>query len=155
MVKLEGLTQEQIKNIDNKKKAEEESIRFGQLCQRFKGIAEDMFAPSLWDFFENKKKRVSAGGDFESYYLTIYLGDSSRRLITNERIDFSIEAVIWAKEIGEGYSGYSHSYIFVHDPSKNRIRVYQPNRLNEATQLARAYEEAGFGEFTVKKEYEE
>ena len=109
-----------------------------------------MFAPSFWDFFKNKKKRVSAGGNFESYYLTIYLGDSSRRLITNEGIDFSIEAVIRAKEIGERYS-----HIFVHDPSKNHINVYQPDRLNDGLRLARAYEEAGFGEFTVKKEYEE
>ena len=40
-------------------------------------------------------------------------------------------------------------------PSKNRISLESPKVLNDALRLACAYEEAGLGEFTVKKKYEE
>ncbi len=41
------------------------------------------------------------------------------------------------------------------NPIENRIVTVSPIIFNDVVILARAYEEAGFGEFTVKKQYEE
>ena len=38
---------------------------------------------------------------------------------------------------------------------ENLINIWRSGYLNEALKLAEAYEKAGFGEFTVKKQYEE
>tara|TARA_Y100000310_G_scaffold330362_1_gene401862 strand:+ start:3166 stop:3483 length:318 start_codon:yes stop_codon:yes gene_type:complete len=44
--------------------------------------------------------------------------------------------------------------IYIH-PNSNNINVSNPKYLDTAIELAKAYEEAEEGEFTVKKEYEE
>ena len=41
------------------------------------------------------------------------------------------------------------------NPIENRIVTVSPIIFNDVVALARAYEEADFGEFTVKKQYEE
>ena len=39
--------------------------------------------------------------------------------------------------------------------NKNKILLFHKWKLNETLNLARAYEETGFREFTVKKQYEQ
>lgn len=141
MVKLEGLTGEEIEKGENKRKAEENTKKYFQLVSRFPKIAEEMFdTPSFFGFFG--EKRVDSGYWCSIHDISVYVNISPFPYIEGKIEGNTVELDI-------------HNWFPVHDPSKNILRVHKPNGLNDALKLARAYEEAGFGEFTVKKQYEE
>jgi len=144
MVKLEGLTEREVKERENERKAKETDKQFNQLYDRFFETTREMFdIPSFLGFFgqRNVERRDVGYRDGE-----ITLGISP---YPNNR-SHHMYSICGFKKVHFGT--YSAS---VHDPSKNKIEIYYLNHLNSALRLARAYEAAGFGEFTVKKQYEE
>lgn len=154
MVKLEGLTEKEIEMRDIRRKyqreADEGNRRFAQLSGRLLRITEEMFDAPFYDFLWGKSVVgrnyvVKNGGVYTgSYYYTVRI---ERKFMTS-----SIQA---KRVLVYGVLGHEGMYMNVHNPSENRIMVGRQNNLNDALKLARTYEEAGFGEFTVKKQYEE
>ncbi|MEK6897778.1 MAG: hypothetical protein AABX28_00285 [Nanoarchaeota archaeon] len=157
MVKIEGLfTEEEIKMRDNIRKAQREAYQgdmiFLQLCGKLLRIAEKMFDNLFYDFLWGKsvvgRNDIFKEGRYlsGSYYYTVR--------IPRYNMTSSVEAdmVLVYKLKGYNVGGI---YMNVHNPSKNRMTVRHPNNLDDVLRLARAYEEAGLGEFTVKKAYEE
>ena len=146
MVKLEGLTKGEIYNIDQKRISEENSRKYEGLKYKFLKIVESMFnIPSsplyTWFFGTKGRQRVvnKSGLVGGSYDLVVYLYPVSQ---------LNTRHVCFSATIEENPN-------YVHETSKNRIVVEHPGILEDALRLARAYEEAGFREFTIKKQYEE
>ena len=52
MVKLEGLTREEIERRDDERRSKEEYEKYLQLKKRFLRIAEEMFNPPFLSFFK-------------------------------------------------------------------------------------------------------
>ena len=114
MVKLEGLTKEEIQEKENRRIAEVSLREFCQLEKKFREIAEDIFnTPSLFGFFGRTAVYPDGFGDsrgFE-YYVTIHPWKNSPY----------ISAAIETKSIKLEGTGFNHKHI--HDPSKNRISI--------------------------------
>lgn len=144
MVKLEGLTRGEIERIENKRKSDESWREFMKLENRFIKIAEEMFDIPPFLGLTKSEKRVSFDSYANNFGATYYL-----RILSHPGDGFT--ATIERKDIKLDIS----SSIYVHDPSKNRMSIPNPTYLEDALKLARAYEEAGLGEFTIKKQYEE
>ena len=141
MVKLEGLTREEIERRDDERRSKEEYEKYLQLKKRFLRIAEEMFNPPFLSFFKEIYIEY-----VNSSYLNIYLGSGQIAPHLGHR-------TVIVSPCSTTLSG--RISMNVHDPSQNIIKVYKSGSLDDALRLARAYEEVGFGEFTVKKEYEE
>lgn len=144
MVKLEDLTEKEIENRENKRKSEEMRKQFSQTYSRFFETTREMFdTPSFLGFF-GQRNVEQFDSDFSECKITLNI-----RPDPNNR-GKSMYSIFGFKQIDFGtYRAW------VHDPSKNKINVYYQDHLNPALRLAHAYEKAGFGEFTVKKGYEE
>ena len=128
MVKLEGLTEREIK--------------------------ENKLVKMTNDFFESRKIPYELTFQvFLDEYEEKYLYGSNKLGITDTRASYFAQVLpgIWENSF----------YVFFKDGAayvnwlKNRIVTVSPTILDKIGALAEAYEEAGFGEFTVKKQYEE
>jgi len=122
MVKLEGLTEEEVEEKVKKRK-------MGKLIRITR------------NFFDSKK--------------TPY------KIITHEHhlpswSEFGLSSAYHYPE-RDGFSFYVNLFgglIYVNSV-ENKILLFHKWKLNETLNLARAYEETGFREFTVKKQYEQ
>ncbi|MBI4116509.1 hypothetical protein HY449_02075 [Candidatus Pacearchaeota archaeon] len=141
MVKLEGLTQEEIKERRDYEKWQEERRKNGEKQKRIVKITRNMFGSRVYTDMDGSGC-TSWSPEWESR-------DGGWRRIGSSSLGW--------------ISIYTHRFDFKNLPGSSfqvycddsRIFVKIPKYLNDALRLAQAYEEAGFGEFTVKKEYEE
>ena len=126
MVKIEGLSEIEIK----RRKLEEMTTDFLESKTPFKII----FKNSLDDYGDLPQIEDLGFGSAEKWYFSQAL----------------------PKVVGkfQFYVVLKGCAIYV-DSLKNRIHTVSPIIFNDVVALAEAYEKAGFGEFTVKKQYGE
>lgn len=128
MVKLEGLTQKEVEKIENERKYSEKILKRENECREFAKITSDIVGFRCY--------RINSDYCFGLE-------------VTPRFFDFNQkENPIYIHLFVNKLSGSN-------DIRENKITVLNPKYLDEALKLARAYEEAGFGEVTVKKQYEE
>mgnify|MGYP001558031811 CR=1 FL=1 len=159
MVKLEGLTQEEILFKKESERLNVERKDFFNMQIELGRITCDFFGRNAGDRVRIKINEDAYQNWKNNYLYHVFLQGIE---IKNSKSDSSISKmssvmhvqispkIVTLKIPDAGSCDYS-----VHNPSKNLIQLYNPKYLDEALKLAEAYEKAGFGEFTVKKEYEE
>lgn len=152
MVKLEGLTREEIEERNIYRRWKEKQIKFRENELNFIDITIKIVGKSrIWVDRFSSLRSLSWEGFCELYS---NFKDKSRVdvedysypsiSISPRRFDFKTTMNSLTIKVFPGKSF-----------NNRRLQVYYPDYLNDALKLAKAYEEAGFGEFTVKKQYEE